>query len=253
MYKNITKLFMLALTITISSASSATAIYNYERGAGVFGGNSQLSYDSVSASFNTGTNAFSFEVDYNGTAADGGWLVVSPGPNPKNSDSELGIAYFDAASGDAWIYAYNGLNNNASYQTMQFLAYFSGAYTMAGDVATLAFDASAINSVLDTGFAFGDRIGIWFHPSANLNAFGTSDGLFNFNAQQNGWLDTNNDGDCTNQNTGCITTVPEPSTWLLLLVGFALLLWSRQKNAAQTAKHYAALSARIDRQLNTAR
>ncbi len=252
MYKNLTKVFLLALSIGGSAASSATAIYNYDRGAGVFGGNSQLSYDSVSASFNSGTDAFTFEVDYNGAAADGGWLVVSPGPNPKNSGSELGIAYFDAASGDAWIYAYNGLNNSASYQTMQFLAYFAGAYTTAGDVATLAFDASAINSVLETGFAFGDRIGIWFHPSANLNVIGTSDGLFSFSAQQVGWLDTNNDGDCTNQNTGCITTVPEPSTWLLILAGMAMLLWTRTKRTAETARNYAALSARIDRQLYSA-
>ncbi len=136
---------------------------------------------------------------------------------------------------------------------MSFLAYFEDAYTTVGGVATLAFDASAINATLDTGFSFGNRIGIWFHPSANLNVIGTDDGIFNFDARQNGWLDTNFDGDCSNPNTGCVTSVPEPSTWLLLLIGSALLLWTRGRKSAETAASYAALSARIDRQLYASR
>lgn len=122
MYQHLTKLCLMVAIIASSAAAFATVMYNYERGAGVFGGNSQLSFDSVSASFDIGTNVFTFF-----------------------------------------------------------------------------------------------------------------------------------DGDCSNPDTGCITPVPESSTWLLLLTGFALLLWTRVRQAAQTAASYAALSARIDRQLYASR
>lgn len=234
MYKKILTISALMALTFGSVSASAGLTFNYERGAGVFGGNSGLSYDSVSASYDRGTEDFSFTVDYNGVAADGGWLVISEGPNPKHSDRELGIAYFDADSGDTWIYAYNGLNNNASYQSMQFLGFFADSYTTVNGVASLAFNTSSFSSQLDTGFSFGNRIGIWFHPSANLNVFGDMNGLNSFQASQNGWLDTNQDGDCNNQNTGCITSVPEPATWLLFAAGFAGLVSTRRRSTVRS-------------------
>ncbi len=232
MYKNIIKICTLVTVLAGSAAASATPTYNYERGAGVFGGGSGLSYDSISASFDTGSDEFSFEVDYNGNAAEGGWLVISPGENPKHSTSELGIAYFDADSGNTWIYSYNGQNNSASYLSMDFLGFFEDSYSTVNGVATLSFDASSINAALDTGFAFGSRIGIWFHPAANLNVFGDSNGLDTFSASSIGWFDTNNDGDCNNQNTGCITTVSEPATLLLLGLGIVGLAVTRRREVA---------------------
>lgn len=229
MYKKLITLLALVTFLMGSASASAGLMFNYDRGAGVFGGNSGLSYDSVNATYDQGTEDFSFTVDYNGAAAEGGWLVISPGPNPKNSDRELGIAYFDAASGNTWIYAYNGLNNNASYQTMQYLGFFEDSYTTVNGVASLAFNASSFSGQLDTGFSFGNRIGIWFHPSANLNVNGDSGGLDGFHASSNGWLDTNNDGDCNNPNTGCVTTVPEPATWLLFAAGAGLLVTTRRR------------------------
>lgn len=223
MIKQITQAAALAALLTASATASATILYEYNRGAGTFGGHSGLSYDSVNATYNTSTEEFSFTVDYDGAAADGGWLVISPGPNPKNSDSELGIAYFDTASGDAWIYAYNGRNNNASYRETDFLGYFDDAYTTIDGVASLAFDATDVQAGLDSGFAFGAEIGIWFHPTSNLTAEGDEEGLTRFAASQNGWLDTNFDGNCDNPNTGCITAVPEPSSMLLAGLGLGMM------------------------------
>ncbi|MFK7887999.1 MAG: PEP-CTERM sorting domain-containing protein [Gammaproteobacteria bacterium] len=223
MKTNIVKAAVLSAVLAASASASATIIYDYNRSAGTFGGNSGLSYDSVNASYNDTTEEFSFTVDYDGQAADGGWLVISPGANPKNSTDELGIAYFDALSGDAWIYAYNGENNDNSWEETPFLAYFEDAYSTIDGIATLAFDASDINAQLETGFAFGERIGIWFHPSANLTAAGDEDGLNQFTPRSNGWLDTNWDGDCNNANNGCVTAVPEPASALLFGLGIGAM------------------------------
>ena len=45
------KAILGAALFALTSSASAGAIYNYERGSGVFGGNSGLSYDSVSATY----------------------------------------------------------------------------------------------------------------------------------------------------------------------------------------------------------
>ena len=224
---SIRKTLLATALLSFGASASAGVVYSYERGPGVFGGHSGLAYDSVSASFDSGSGDFTWEVDFAGAVADGGWLVVSPGDNPKNSSSELGIAYFDTATGDAWIYAYNGENNSASYRETPFLAYFAGAYTTVGDVSTLSFNASAVNAALDSGFEFGTRIGIWYHPSANVWTNGDGTGLHTFNASQNGWLDTTQDGDCTNPNNGCIT-VPEPGSLPLFVLGSAVLALRRR-------------------------
>ncbi|MEM7083923.1 MAG: PEP-CTERM sorting domain-containing protein, partial [Pseudomonadota bacterium] len=152
-------------------------------------------------------------------------------PNPKNSITELGIAYFEASTGRTWVYAYNGQNNYASYLSMDFLGYFENSYTTNGSVATLTLDNSEFEGALETGFSFGERIGIWFHPSADLNVTGDSMGLSNFHARMNGWLDTNFDGNCNNPNNGCITAVPEPATLALVAMGFGLIGFSRRRQA----------------------
>jgi hypothetical protein len=223
MKNNIVKAAVLASLLTLSAGASATVLYDYNRGAGSFGGNSGLSYDSINATFDTGTEEFSFTVDYNGAAADGGWLVVSPGANPKHANDELAIAYFDADSGDVWAYAYNGNNNNHSYQETQFLGYHAGAYTTTGDIATLILDATYANAQTDTGFAFGEDIGVWFHPSANTTAIGDANGLNSFVTSSVGWFDVSNDGDCANQNTGCVVQVAEPGSLLLVGLGFGAM------------------------------
>ena len=223
-----TNKILLGLALWALSASASAGLeYHYDRGPGVFGGGSGLAYDGIFASFNEDTGAFVWQVDFAGAAADGGWLVVSDGANPKNSSDELGIAYMDADSGDVWVYAYNGQNNTASYLTRPFLAYFEDAYTTVGDVATLAFDATAINLIQETGFAFGPSIGIWYHPSANVTVVGGAGGLDSFSAHGNGWLDTSFDDDCSNPNTGCIT-VPEPGSLPLILLGTAVLALRRR-------------------------
>lgn len=224
MYKNILKISAIVAMFSSSVAATATAISTYDLGPGIFSGYSALRYDSIQAIYNHTFEEFSFEVDYDGAAADGGWLVVSTGANPKHSRSELGIAYFDADSNDVWVYAYNGENNNESYTESPMLQYFEDAYSIVNGVATISFSTAQINQSLESGFEFGSRIGIWFHPSSNIIADGDAMGLNSFDAYAVGWFDTNFDGNCQNPNTGCITQVPEPQTLLMFVLGLGLIL-----------------------------
>lgn len=231
--KSLRTLLLGMVAVTVTAQASAGVIYNYERGAGVFGGGSGLSYEGVTASWDATNQLFEFIVDFDGTAADGGWLVVSPGANPKNSTTELAIAYLDADSGGVWVYAYNGANNAASYLETPFLGFFSNAYTIDGEgVATLSLNTSIIDTQLETGFAFGERLGIWYHPALGVNINGDASGMSGFSFSSQGWLDTNWDGDCDNPNNGCITTVPEPGTLPLVFLGCAMLALRRRLHGA---------------------
>ena len=221
-------LWTLTATLALSATATAGPIYQYESASGnPFGGGSGGAYDSIRLTYDTMTEDFTFTVDYDGAVAAGGWLVVSDGPNPKRAQDELAIFYFHAATEEVWAYAYNGLNNSASYQTTPFLEYFAGAYTTAGDVSTLALNVGNINSLLSgTGAAFGPSIGIWFHPAFRQIAEGDHTGLYFYQPSHTGWYDTNNDGTkCVPSpgHGGCVTTtdVPEPAGLLLLATGFA--------------------------------
>lgn len=76
--------------------------------------------DSISSSYNTSTNRFTWDVTFNSdsTGVDGFWLVVNNGPNPKTTNvNELAIMYGDLATGTLTTYVYNGLNSSNSWST----------------------------------------------------------------------------------------------------------------------------------------
>ncbi len=224
--KSVTSKMLVGIaTLGLSTAAMAGGItYEYNSvGGGEFGGNNKP-YNSIQGQYTTGSQDFKWVVDYAGEAADGGWLVISNGPNPKNADDDLAILYFDADSKDVWAYAYNGKNNKASYQETAFLGFFEDAYTHVGTVATLMLNAAGINSQIETGLRFGPMIGIWFHPAYDSYAKGDNDGLDEFGGGKAGWYDTHYDGKkcevVAGGRGGCVTTtVPEPGTLALLGAG----------------------------------
>ncbi|MEO0574321.1 MAG: PEP-CTERM sorting domain-containing protein [Pseudomonadota bacterium] len=218
----------LAAVASLAVAGSAFAgpVYQFERGAGTFGGNGNYGYDSLRATYDTDTQDFTWEVDYandnndnastgtSGDTARGGWLVISNGPNPKRSTSELAIFYFDRNTESVFAYAYNGQNNSASWRGMEFLGQFENAYDTMGSISTLSVNVAAINDALDLGVQFTDTIGIWFHPAfgntrLQTNAAGE---ITNFVPAGQVWYDTNNE---------TAYQVPAPAT--LALLGMALM------------------------------
>jgi hypothetical protein len=181
------------------------------------------------------------------------WVVVSPGPNPKGHAGELGIFYVDATKGTPTVtaYAYNGKNGFTSFNDGNGNGTNDGGdriwssakdksivkdlrFSDSGNERTIGFriDPSKINNHKPkypgntpwTGAAYGDKIGIWFHPvteaTTNYDAKGY---LTAFNFKQQGWYDVDN------LHTYCTDTpVPEPATMAALGLGIAAMIRRRR-------------------------
>jgi len=256
---------MIGLALVASGALQAQ-VYQYGIGdpdhdavldPGSLGYNPGAGYvDSLFTQYNEGTGRFDFEVGFSANAgmlADGFWLVVNDGPNPKFHVEELAIFYFDgtdvASGGDGIVtsYVYNGANSGSSWLSPgeTLLSSLNGdpitaSGSVVGDVAAFAFsvDTTGLNDASQwpasyglgadwKGAQFADKIGIWLHPvvaggsGPEYGAAGTSrEGfLTSFPIVKQGWVDVQMQ-----------QTVPEPSGALLAVVGgMGLLLRRRRK------------------------
>lgn len=230
----------LVVGTAVSAASAQTRTFNWTRaqggqndGAGVLA--------SVTNSYNPATDQFSFTAQFNNRTANGFWLAVSPGPNPKGHSGELALIYFDGsniAAPRATVYAYNGLNGDNSFQdgtarsgtqTPDFIgALINGVNaTMAvtntsggGRSLSISFDGTFVQThqpldAIDrarnewTGLAFGAQYGIWFHPVSGLStAYNNTGRLTQWHYDGQGWLDLANQ-----------TTIPTPGAAAVLGLG----------------------------------
>jgi hypothetical protein len=181
------------------------------------------SFRSVYASYDTDTGHLLWEAtfDRNGEMLpDGGWLVLSPGPNPKANLHEYAILYMDAGSGRATSYIYDGTNSSNSWiDPNMYLGSHASAVNVddVGDTRKLSLwlDASGINTAYDDehwlGTGFHELMGAWFHPVYGLAIDYVEDGRiadWGFLAQ--GHFDSN----------GLVTVqAPEPSAGLIFALG----------------------------------
>lgn len=191
----------------------------YENGQKVLSVNDrQGDYDAVSVSYDDNSSLLSWSSSFTQVGnhqIDGGWLVLSDGPNPKQHDKEFAIFYLDASDvNDTKLtaYAYNGQNSSNSWKSNEFLGSWDNAIQVEdnGDERTISFelDASGLNAadVSDSwkGAQFGENIGIWFHAGNRTNAEYNADGsLSSFNTKA-AWFD--------NTKAMETTAVPEPMT-----------------------------------------
>jgi hypothetical protein len=212
----------LAVAATLASASEYRWNWTAAQGGGV--NNAGGAFESVTASYNTASQRFVWDVVFSNQVTKGYTLAINNGPNPKGHAGELALIHFDASNQNSpkvTAYAYNGQNAINSW--------IDGNGAVAGnqtpDVIETALDTSWINSatvtdaagkrrfLLDinvaginghtplypsgqndwTGAQFGNQIGLWFHTFTGLATTYNAQGqLGDWNYNQHGWFDAAN-------------------------------------------------------------
>lgn len=238
-----------ALAAGVSCAQAELFQWDFARGMpGSYGlDDSGGRIQTIRSTFDSVTQDFSWEVTFSNAITKGFWLAVSPGENPKGHAGELALMYLDVTQVNdprLTIYNYNGVNGNNSYKdgspasgnqapdriltsvSPAFNPTFSRTEAAGSLTLGISFNAAAVNAHAPvypaangdewTGVAFGSKIGVWFHPVANLSTSYDANGwLTNFNGTQ-GWLDGNN-----------FNTVPTPGAFAL--AGAAGLMLARRR------------------------
>ena len=201
-----------------STAEASTFIYNDNDipgnvGAGAFE-NIHASFDDVSQQL-TWSSTFS---TVNGNLADGAWLVLNDGPNPKSHVQENTMFYLDGINNKLTAYTYNGVNGSNSWKDVKsvYLDSWDLQVENNGDERTFSFDINMaeINGRTDLGAdwegtVFGEKLGIWYHAVNNLDVDYNGDELSKFRYSSQGWYDTKNQ---------VAERVPEPSAMAGLAV-----------------------------------
>ena len=189
-----------------STGASAT-VYSFEDSSGRWTGGGILT-ESFSASYDTDRQLLDFSATVNGSAshatADGFWLVLSDGPNPKTHVNEYAILYGDAVNNRLTAYVYDGVNSADSYRDVRrYITSYSGVldYTDLGggrsSFSVSGLDVSTINAYTPwfggtndwDGVAFGENIGVWFHPAMMDSLTYACTLLVKFNHEVQGWYD----------------------------------------------------------------
>lgn len=245
-----------AIAVILGSAQAGTT-YRYEA-ANI---NQQQDYGQIeflSIQYDETSQRLDFGVTLGpsntGTSPNGGWFVLSPGPNPKNSNSELAILYLDfnpasgSSTGNLYAYRYNGVaGQNTSRENSWrdrdafITSYENGLNVNSTDIAGRPENRIELSASLDvssfapgtfgpdwTGVSFEDKIGTWIHFMA-LDQFwvdgtGRITEFDKLTPQLQTWYDITNDHTTK-------VNVSEPAGFALagLLMVAGLVSWRRRR------------------------
>lgn len=204
------------------------------------------------AFFTPQSGRYEFSTTVTGSATDGFWLAVSPGPNPKGHAGELALLYFDASNANdikLTAYNYNGKNGGDSWRngngsggaadkiisSVTNKSWINSLFVRSNSdgTRTMGFDinANTINrhkprypgSSAWTGMSFSNRdSGIWMHTFDIRDiAYGADGFLTKLSTVETGYIDGNHIG---------AKAVPEPGT-MAALAAAGLAFWRRRKKA----------------------
>lgn len=248
-----------AILMALTSSTAKATIYEFnwppQNGGSLSVDNTGGVIENVKSSYNTSNKEFSYYATFGAVPGsstlktNGFWLAVSSGPNPKGTDDQLAIFYFDASRSTPvlTVYGYNGVNGNTSWYdgsdasgtqspdriksskvSTDWIKNLTATTVAGKTVLGFKIDASGINSHDPKygapadweGAKFGSKIGIWFHQQAGVSSsYGSNGFLSAFNSKKGGWFDG------ANLNTN---VVPEPASMTALALG-ALALIRRKK------------------------
>ncbi|MEL6262830.1 MAG: hypothetical protein AAFQ40_13740 [Cyanobacteria bacterium J06623_5] len=213
-------LALAAVPVLFAIAPAQAGTFVFEESN--LGGNKRVGkHEYIKAEYDSDTEVFSWTSTFsrntnNGRLADGAWLVISDGEDPKNNVDEYAILYMDGTTGNVSIYNYDGVNGSDSYKNETFLG--NTALTVDNSVTdertfSFSLDATTINDMTSTfgndwdGIAFDRKIGIWLHGVDELTTtYKNNDpnqGLDKFNYKKQGWYDVSHKD---------ATKVPEPGS-----------------------------------------
>ena len=225
---------LAALPALFAIAPASAATYTFQ-GNNLPGNTRTGDHTNITATYNNNTNLFTWSSTFtengSGTLAEGAWLVVSDGENPKKHVDEYAILYLDGLTETVSIYNYNGVNSANSYRREQYLGSTALNVIDTGNSKTFEFslDATDINNNASfgsewQGIRFDNNIGIWFHGASNLTTQYRTDGsLEDFRPGVTGWYDVGNE---------MATAVPEPGTAVALgLVGLVAAAQRRKRSS----------------------
>ena len=222
--------------LALSSTAFALPTYFFNADAPK-GGTKAGEILTVAGEYDSGNETLSFSstiAEANGKLANGFWLVLSDGPNPKGDVNEYAIFYADGLTGNLTAYVYSGKNNDKSYLTEDFIGFYENALTVENhDDNSRTFsitdlDVSGVNSFNEhdewDGAAFGEKVGIWFHPAVLTGTeYGDEGELLSFaNGNRSSYFDVAN----------FEASVPEPAGIALLGSALVLLAVSRRRRKA---------------------
>ncbi len=226
-----------ALSTMTVTAHAAYYTYSIDNPGGSTGGGD---IKNISTSYSTTAKIFSWQYtidDFN----DGFWLVVSDGPNPKQaSSSEYAIFYGDLTNNILSAYQYNGANNSVSYLNPgNLLDQWIGALTTTDNLdgtetTSFSVDVKDINNeALGAewdGVQFGEKIGIWFHPSTGSKFTYEKNQITDFTYKGQGWHDSRDK--TTTEEPLDPNEIPAPSALFLLGLGLLGMTYARRNKAA---------------------